>query len=85
MCIRDRDEDALFRLRRIIGPFVLRRVKRDVLKELPDKLEQVVYSNFEGEQKKLYAANAMNLKEKLESDVYKRQVCAFIRGDWRQD
>ena len=65
--VRDGDEDALIRLRRIIGPFVLRRVKKDVLKELPDKLEQVVYSNFEGEQKKLYAANAVKLKEKLES------------------
>ena len=76
MCIRDRyetpivkegDEDALLRLRSIIGPFVLRRVKRDVLKELPEKLEQVVYSNFEDEQKKLYTANAVQLKEKLES------------------
>ena len=65
--VRDGDEDALIRLRRIIGPFVLKRVKKDVLKELPDKLEQVVYSNFEGEQKKLYAANAVKLKEKLES------------------
>ena len=65
--VKERDEDALLRLRRIIGPFVLRRVKRDVLKELPEKLEQVVYSNFEDEQKKLYTANAVQLKEKLES------------------
>ncbi|MBS1485144.1 MAG: DEAD/DEAH box helicase, partial [Clostridium sp.] len=65
--VKEGDEDALLRLRRIIGPFVLRRVKRDVLKELPEKLEQVVYSNFEDEQKKLYTANAVQLKEKLES------------------
>lgn len=65
--VKDGDGDALTRLRRIIGPFVLRRVKKDVLKELPDKLEQVVYSSFETEQKKLYTANAIHLKEQLES------------------
>ena len=68
--VKDGDQDALMRLRRIIGPFVLRRVKKDVLKELPDKLEQVVYSSFEGEQKKLYTANAVSLKEKLESGSF---------------
>ena len=64
--VRDGDEEVLSRLKRLISPFVLRRVKQDVLKELPDKLEQVVYSSFEEEQKKLYTANAILLKEKLE-------------------
>ncbi|MFR8349262.1 MAG: hypothetical protein ACLVAV_08185 [Clostridium sp.] len=35
-------------MKRLIGPFILRRVKKDVLKELPDKLEKVVYSHFGG-------------------------------------
>ncbi len=64
--VKDGDREALERLRRIIGPFLLRRVKKDVLKELPDKLEQVVYSTFGEEQKKLYTANALELKKKLE-------------------
>ena len=38
------------------------------MKELPDKLEQVVYSSLEGEQKRLYGANALVLKEKLEGE-----------------
>ena len=63
--VREGDGAALKRLKRLIGPFVLRRVKKDVLKELPDKMEEVVYSNFETEQKKLYAANAAKFKEKL--------------------
>lgn len=63
--VREGDGTALKRLKRLIGPFVLRRVKKDVLKELPDKMEEVVYSNFETEQKKLYAANAAKFKEKL--------------------
>lgn len=70
--VKDGDQEALLRLRRIIGPFVLRRIKRDVLKELPEKLEQVVYSCFGEEQKKLYTANALQLKEKLESGGFQK-------------
>ena len=40
----------------MITPFVLRRLKKDVLKDLPDKLEEVYYAQLEGEQKKLYEA-----------------------------
>ncbi len=64
--VKEQDAGALERLKKLIGPFVLRRVKKDVLKELPDKMEQVIYSSFEEEQKKLYTANALLLKEKLE-------------------
>ena len=39
----------------------------DMLEELPDKLETVLYSSMEGEQKKLYAAGALKLKEALET------------------
>ena len=64
--VRDQDGEALERLRRITGPFILRRVKKDVLRELPDKLETVVYSRMEEEQKNLYAAGAAKLKECLD-------------------
>ena len=64
--VRDQDGEALERLRRITGPFILRRVKKDVLRELPDKLETVVYSRMEEEQKNLYAAGAAKLKERLD-------------------
>ena len=64
--VKDGDERALKALHRLTGPFVLRRLKADVLKELPEKLETVVYSMPEKEQKELYAANAMQLKTQLE-------------------
>ncbi|WP_054752595.1 SNF2-related protein [Piscibacillus salipiscarius] len=35
-------------------PFILRRVKQDVLKELPDKIESVQYSDLTKQQKELY-------------------------------
>lgn len=63
--VRDQEKAVLVSLHRLIGPFILRRLKKDVLKELPDKLETVVYSAFEKEQKELYAANACQLKEEL--------------------
>ena len=70
---KDADASALENLRRLSGPFVLRRLKKDVLKDLPDKLETVVYSMAETEQKQLYTAHALALKEELEqmsTDTY---------------
>lgn len=66
--IKENDVNALQRLKRFIGPFILRRLKTDVLKELPDKLETIVYSRFDEKQKELYTANAYELKQKLERE-----------------
>lgn len=63
--VRDGSREALERLHRMIGPFLLRRLKRDVLKELPSKMETVLYSRMEGEQKRIYTASAAALKERL--------------------
>uniref|UniRef100_UPI000A8F0849 DEAD/DEAH box helicase n=1 Tax=Clostridium sp. NkU-1 TaxID=1095009 RepID=UPI000A8F0849 len=65
--VRDQEKMALEGLQRLIGPFLLRRLKKDVLKELPDKLETIVYSAFDKEQRELYTANAFRLKQELES------------------
>ena len=48
------DKDAARELRRKIYPFILRRLKRDVLKELPDKIEQTLYVDMSVEQRRLY-------------------------------
>lgn len=64
--VRNEDQEALKRLQLLTGPFILRRLKRDVLKELPGKLENVVYSRMEKEQKELYTASAWQLKSRLE-------------------
>ena len=39
--------------------------KTDVLRELPDKLESIVYAPLEGEQQRLYAAHEQRLREEL--------------------
>ena len=40
------------RLRAMIHPFILRRLKKDVLKDLPEKQEEIVTVALSGEQKK---------------------------------
>lgn len=42
-------------LHRLISPFTLRRKKEDVLKDLPEKIEEVAYCDLLTEQHKLYA------------------------------
>lgn len=64
--VLDSDEDAMERLRRMISPFILRRLKKDVLKDLPDKVEENIYINMEGEQRKLYDAHVNRIKLMLE-------------------
>lgn len=44
---RDNDKDVLLSLRRKIFPFLLRRLKKDVLKELPDRIDQTLYVEME--------------------------------------
>lgn len=59
------DEDAARRLRSLVAPFMLRRLKADVLKDLPDKLESVVYVPMEDEQQRLYTAHEQQLRDTL--------------------
>lgn len=59
------DEDVAARLTAATGPFILRRQKADVLTDLPDKLESVVYAPLEDQQLKLYRAHEQHLREEL--------------------
>jgi SNF2 family DNA or RNA helicase len=63
--MRSGDEQAGERLRQLTLPFILRRLKSSVLKELPPKTESVLYTSLEGEQKKLYLAALEGIKAEL--------------------
>ncbi|MCL6613146.1 MAG: DEAD/DEAH box helicase, partial [Firmicutes bacterium] len=52
--VRDGDEEAVCDLARRIGPFILRRTKKDVLPELPAKIETTLQAELTTEQKRLY-------------------------------
>jgi superfamily II DNA or RNA helicase len=42
------------RLRDLVKPYLLRRTKQEVAKDLPEVIRQIVYSEMDGEQKKVY-------------------------------
>ncbi|WP_300161083.1 DEAD/DEAH box helicase, partial [Solidesulfovibrio sp.] len=67
--IKDGDEETLEYLRGRVRPFILRRTKSEVAKDLPPKVENVYYCNLLDEQLDLYAALAKKLKEQVLATV----------------
>ncbi len=55
-------------LKRLVEPFILRRVKTDklIISELPEKIEQKVYCQLTPEQASLYAAVVKDVEEQIE-------------------
>jgi superfamily II DNA or RNA helicase len=51
---KKQDESSLLELKNLISPFILRRTKEQVLKDLPEMSEQIFYCEMEPEQEKLY-------------------------------
>ncbi len=65
--VKDASSEAMAQLKKMTSPFLMRRLKKDVLTDLPDKLEEhrtVVLSQRQGE---LYSAQVHHLKEMLEN------------------
>lgn len=62
------DLDARLALHRQISPFLLRRIKKDVLLELPDKQEQVAWAAMNPLQEKLYLQILEDVQRKLMPD-----------------
>ena len=63
--VRDKNSYKMNELSRMIKPFIIRRLKRDVLSELPEKIETNYISEMTDKQKKLYAAYYKDLKNEL--------------------
>lgn len=51
---KKKDENSLSELKNLIQPYILRRTKEQVLKDLPELSEQVYYCDMDPEQEKLY-------------------------------
>lgn len=70
--------DNLKSLKSVVGPFILRRTKSEVLQELPDKIEQDVVVELGEKQKKLYLGYLERYKREVEangSDAIKILSC----------
>ena len=64
--MKQHDEEASQKLSDMTSPFILRRKKADVLKDLPEKLEETQSQAMEEDQRKLYDAQVVRTKELLE-------------------
>ena len=70
-----KDDQRAKELQKRINPFLLRRTKDQVAKELPDKTEIVLYCDMEPDQRKVYEAYKKEMKEYLNaSKSQKKQL-----------
>ncbi|MDF7665361.1 SNF2-related protein [Bifidobacterium sp. ESL0745] len=76
MPILSGDENAQAKLQAFVGPFILRRLKSQVLKDLPDKIENVITVQLQGEQRRLYAA----LEQQLRATLNKQRDIEYKTG-----
>ncbi|MGL5020590.1 MAG: SNF2-related protein [Mycoplasmatales bacterium] len=64
--MRDGDLEKIEILKKLCSPFILRRLKKDVLLELPDKSEVFQFVKMTEEQEKLYRANIIDMKQEID-------------------
>lgn len=67
--IKCEDENAMQKLKMLIEPFVLRRTKKEVLKELPDKTVTVLNNEMCEEQRNLYINYLARAKQEVAEKV----------------
>lgn len=70
--IKNADPDSLGQLGRQIKPFILRRMKKDVLKELPAKIESNITAEMAGTQRELYLAYLAQAKKEFENEIMEK-------------
>lgn len=67
--IKDEDEYAMRRVKMLIEPFILRRLKSEVLTELPDKTITILNNEMTEEQNKLYLSHLMDAKKEVQAEI----------------
>lgn len=74
--------EILEEIHKMVKPFILRRLKKNVIKELPDKIEKIMNIPLSDEQKivyETYAEYAKNLiQKKVESDEFKKSKIEIL-------
>lgn len=68
------DKEALNDLHQHIEPFILRRMKKDVLTELPDKYETKMLTELSEGQKLVYLSFLENIRNELSSEIEEKGV-----------
>ncbi|MGX5634541.1 SNF2 helicase associated domain-containing protein [Bacillus thuringiensis] len=65
---------------RMVRPFILRRLKKEVLKELPDKIESNHISELTKQQKELYVSYLENIKDTLDTEDFQKSRIKILAG-----
>ena len=81
---KKKDDDKELQLRKIIKPFILRRTKEMVAKDLPPVSEQTVYCDMTEEQGDLYEKEKSSIRNSIlrniESDGLKKSAIVVLQG-----
>ena len=67
--VRDNDNVAMKKLKTLIEPFILRRTKKEVLTELPDKTITVLNNEMQDEQLKLYMSYMAEARKEVKQEL----------------
>lgn len=67
--VKDNDVKTMNKLKMLIEPFVLRRTKKEVLTELPDKTVTVLSSEMGEEQKNIYLSYLAQAKQEVAEEI----------------
>lgn len=68
------DREALEHLNRRIRPFILRRMKKEVLAELPEKIEEKILTDMTEEQKKVYVSYMSSIRQEINAEIEKNGI-----------
>ncbi len=67
--IKNDDQDAMKKLKMLIKPFILRRTKKEVLTELPEKTVTVLNNEMGEEQKNIYLSYLAQTKQEIAEQI----------------
>lgn len=81
---KDKDEAAAARLRAMIQPFILRRTKKQVATDLPDKIEHIHYCDMTDAQEEVYEKLKSGFRNEILESIQKnglvRSQMLLLRG-----
>ena len=67
--VKDNDEFTIEKLKMLIEPFILRRNKKEVLTELPDKTISILNNAMQDEQLKIYMSYMASAKQEVKQEL----------------
>lgn len=76
--INKKNNSVIKKLVKKITPFILRRTKKEVLKDLPDKIETIRYAQMGEEQRKVYEAQLLKTRYLMEKEKNKIEILSAL-------